>query len=137
MASGQPLHATFFAFQKRAKSGVLLGASVAYVVAAIVIGGIFFAINAATIGPFIGWYAQVMQGIAAGNTAAASQIPPPEGVAVLMLSLLPFMFFIYLLLAAFEAGCLRWMIRGETGGLMGLTLGADTWRVYSSYWIWF
>jgi hypothetical protein len=28
------------------------------------------------------------------------------------------------------------MIRGETGGFMGLTLSADTWRVWGVYWVW-
>ena len=32
---------------------------------------------------------------------------------------------------------MRWIVRGETGGILGLTLGADTWRVYSGYWVWF
>jgi len=52
--------------------------------------------------------------------------------------MLPFMFVFYVLFASYEAACLRWLIRGETGsGLMGLSLGADTWRVYLTYWIWF
>jgi hypothetical protein len=28
------------------------------------------------------------------------------------------------------------MIHGETAGIFGLSLGADTWRVYFGYWLW-
>jgi hypothetical protein len=48
-----------------------------------------------------------------------------------------FMLVFYILLAAYEAACLRWMIRGETKGFFGLALDGDTWRVYFTYWIWF
>jgi Na+/H+ antiporter NhaC len=47
------------------------------------------------------------------------------------------MFITYFLLAAYEAACLRWMIRGEVKGLFGLALDADTLRVYFTYWLWF
>ncbi|HYD88488.1 MAG TPA: hypothetical protein VEA80_13515 [Vitreimonas sp.] len=43
---------------------------------------------------------------------------------------------VFILVAAYEAACLRWMIHGEVKGLFGLTLGADTWRVYGGYWAW-
>jgi hypothetical protein len=38
--------------------------------------------------------------------------------------------------AAFEAACLRWMTRGETGGVLGMSFGADTWRVLGVYLVW-
>ena len=62
---------------------------------------------------------------------------PPQSVMSIMPAYFLFLLGYYILLAAYEAACLRWMIHGETGGLFGLSLGADTWRVYFSYWIWF
>jgi hypothetical protein len=53
-----------------------------------------------------------------------------------LLGLLVWLFPFYILCAAFEAGCLRWLIHGDRGGFMGLTLGAETWRVWSVYWMW-
>lgn len=32
-------------------------------------------------------------------------------------------------LAAFEAACLRWLVRGQTSGLFGFSFGKDTWNV--------
>src|SRR5262249_47612508 len=52
-------------------------------------------------------------------------------------SVLLLMIPLFILLAAYEAACLRWMIRGEAPGLCGLTLDADVWRVYGVYWCWF
>jgi hypothetical protein len=49
-----------------------------------------------------------------------------------MLFLFPF----FIAVAAYEAACLRWMIRGEAPGLFGLTLDHDTWRVWGVYWCW-
>ena len=58
-----------------------------------------------------------------------------------MLSIAPAILLLMLvygvLFASYEAACQRWMVRGERGGFFGLTLGADTWRVWFGYWIWF
>ena len=48
-----PLNATFFAFRKREKSGVLLRISVAFVIAMIVLVGAFIGLFWASIGPVI------------------------------------------------------------------------------------
>ena len=53
-------------------------------------------------------------------------------VGSIFLFLIPF----FIALAAYEAACLRWMIRGEAPGLFGLTFNNDTWRVYGVYWCW-
>lgn len=133
-----PLHATFFAFKKRDKGGVLTRASVAFLVTGIVLLGAFIALNLQTIGPVFGWYGQLMSAAGKGPAATASMTPPPTGFILLFLSMIPFAFAFYLLFAAYEAACLRWLVRGEApGGFMGLSLGADTWRVYLTYWIWF
>jgi hypothetical protein len=132
-----PLNATFFALRKREKSGVLTGATVAYFVIALIVLAAFVALNFQGLGGVMTWYGQL---IAASATGAPPNIDPstlPAGIGTFFLSLIPFLFVFYLLFAAYEAACLRWMIRGETGGLMGLSFGADTWRVYSTYWIWF
>ncbi|MFZ2031790.1 MAG: hypothetical protein WAU68_15875 [Vitreimonas sp.] len=135
-----PLNATFFAFRKREKGGVLGRASLAFLVVAIVLLGAFIAVNIQAIGPIFGWYGQMISAAGKGGGAASASMmtPPPAGFLILILSIIPFMFVFYVLFAAYEAACLRWMIRGETsGGFMGLSLGADTWRVYLTYWIWF
>jgi hypothetical protein len=64
-------------------------------------------------------------------------VMPPASVMSLGAWYFLFLIVFYLLLAAYEAACLRWMIRGETKGLFGLALDGDTWRVYFTYWIWF
>lgn len=127
----EPLRATFFAFRKREKGGVLLKASLAFVVILIALYAAFAGISWAIFG--------------GGGDLAAIQDDPeaiarmlsPGKLAWLMLCYLVFLFCIFILLAAFEAGCLRWMVRGETKGLFGLALDEDTWRVYGIYWVWF
>jgi hypothetical protein len=65
-----------------------------------------------------------------------ANIGMPMGFFTLILALMVWSFFFYILCAAYEAACLKWMIHGETGGFMGLSLGVDTWRVWGVYWIW-
>jgi hypothetical protein len=72
--------------------------------------------------------------------ADPSTVAPPNWVNFVGVVLLVFVwiFFFYVLLAAYEAASLRWLIHGESGGgIMGLTLDEQTWRVYSCYWMWF
>ena len=133
-----PLNATFFAFRKREKNGVLTRAAAAYLVLAIVLLGVFVAINIQAMGPVFSWYGEAVATAAKGGAAASAVQPPPAGFFILFLTILPFLFAFYVLTAAFEAACLRWLVRGESGGgIMGLSFGADTWRVYLVYWIWF
>jgi hypothetical protein len=128
----EPLKATFFAFQKRERGGVLLGATILYVVltAALFAGFAYLNWNAA--GASLEWIATV------GELGDPSQAPPPPpGFFPLLGGYLLTLFPVYLVLAAYEAACVRWLLRGQTGGLLGFTLGADTWRCYGGYWIWF
>jgi hypothetical protein len=83
------------------------------------------------------WYSEVLGAAATRDTAGIENMSLPMGLGMLALTGLIWTFFFAVLYASFEAACLRWMVRGETGGFMGLTLGADTWRVYSGYWLWF
>jgi hypothetical protein len=133
MANAAPLKATFFAFRKRERSGVLLSATIAFVVMSVVLIGLLVALN-------FGMLAQLFSGFSAAASGQGSQA---DGAAIVMgmlgffFSLFIFLFFFYVLLAAYEAACLRWMIHGEVVGFLGLSLGAPTWRVYSTYWLWF
>jgi hypothetical protein len=131
----QPLNATFFAFRNRGKSGVLTLMTITYLVLAFVISGVFFALNYQGFLDYIAWSVSLNQ-IDSNDPNAMAALTPPASVMALAPSYLLIMFLTYLLLAAYEAGALRWMIRGETGGLFGLSLGADTWRVWAGYWLW-
>jgi hypothetical protein len=137
MAEKQALNATFFAFRKREQSGVLTGLSIAFAILALVLAGSFVALFWSSIGPFISWYAQVISAAATNDTAAIESIGFPETLPMFILGVFLWLFPIYILFAAYEAGALRWMVHGERAGFMGLSLGAPTWRVWSVYWIWF
>lgn len=136
MADRQPLRATFFAFQKRDRSGVMTSASIAFLVGALVIYAAFvgglFAITG--LNPF------EMQAVAmqaeSDPGALQQQFGSPSVIASIMLLYFAFIFVICVWFAAYEAACLRWMIRGEQKGLFGFTLDGDTWRVYGTYWAW-
>lgn len=120
----EPLKATFFALQKREGGGVLLGATVCYLL-------ISTALGAAIALPMFSVFNMSFNG--------SAPVTPPDPMAALWLVPLTFVvvFFGCVLTASYEAACLRWMIRGEKPGLFGLTLDQDTWRVYGIYWIWF
>lgn len=135
--AGQSLNATFFALRKREKSGVLTSATIAYLVVAFALLVAFIALNYQAVGAMAGWYGQLISSAASGAPPSPAQTALPAGVGVFFLTLIPFLFATYLLFAAYEAACLRWLVRGETGGFMGLSLNPDTWRVYLTYWVWF
>lgn len=145
MAEKQSLNATFFAFRKRERSGVLTSASIAFLVLAVLFGGAFFFLNAQAFMDYLSWASSLGSGMgsgmATGKPGAAEPsmegMMPPASVMALGGAYFLFLLGYYVLLASYEAACLRWMIRGETGGIMGLSLGADTWRVYFTYWVWF
>lgn len=137
MADKQALNATFFAFRKRERGGVLLGATLTYLALAVLIGGAFVFLNAQAIMDYLSWAMNLNANM--GNMkpgASMEAMMPPASVMAIFPGYLLIILLSYLLFAAYEAACLRWMIRGETEGLFGLSLGADTWRVYFTYWIW-
>lgn len=131
----EPLKATFFAFRKREQSGVLLRATIAFVIIAAVLIGAFIALNLAALGPAVTWYGEAVAA-AANNNPEALAAPPPAFFGLIG-GLLLMLFPLYILCAAYEAACLRWFIHSEVKGFMGLSLGAPTWRVWSVYWMWF
>lgn len=128
----EPLKATFFAFRKREQNGVLLKTSIAFVVILIALYAVFAGIVWAIFGS-----SGDLAGLLQDDPEAIAAIMSPGNIAWSMLGYLILLFSLFILLAAFEAGCLRWMVRGETKGLFGLALDDDTWRVYGIYWVWF
>lgn len=129
----EKLDATFFAFSKRDRRFVLTRGAVGYFFLYAAIIAIYIALSWTSISALIGWYAQTIQAIMQQGEPSA---PPPE-----LLGLLPFAGLLsiasLILFAAFEAACLRWLVRGESGGgVLGLTFGADTWRVVATYFVW-
>jgi hypothetical protein len=137
MADKQPLNATFFAFKKRERGGVLLGTSIAYVAATIVIFGAFAALNWQAMSDYFVWASTMSSRMGTYDPSNPDAMMPPASVLSIFPAYVLFLFVYYLLFAAYEAACLKWMIRGESDGLFGLSLGADTWRVWAGYWIWF
>lgn len=132
----EPLNATFFAFRRRERGGVLTGATLAFLLLMVALYAGFVALFWVQLQPVMAWYFDVVQAAAAGDVANPAAMAPPAALGTLILGGLAFVFLFCLLLAAYEAACLRWMIHGETSGFMGLSLGADTWRVYAGYWLW-
>jgi hypothetical protein len=126
------LNATFFAFGKREKKGVLFGASFAFLLSALILSGALIAFNINRFGAIGAWYADA---IAAQLAGELPDYPPPELFALLP-SYALVMFVMFILVAAYEAACLRWMTRGEVSGFFGLSLGGDTWLVWFTYWGW-
>ena len=132
----EPLNATFFALQKRDKA-VLLPATIVFLVLFAGVIAAFVALNwntFAQIGEFFRTAAAQQEPSKMDETAAASFVFRMLG---LIASAFLLMFPLYLIVAAYEAACLRWMIRGEAPGFFGITLDHDTWRVYGVYWCWF
>lgn len=138
MADIQALNATFFAFKRRDRGGVLTMLTITYWVLAIVVFGVFAILNLQGITDYANWYGGLIQsGMQTSDPAAMQNVMPPASVMALGPAYLLLILVTYVLFASYEAGCLRWMVRGETEGLFGLSLGADTWRVYFGYWVWF
>lgn len=131
-----PLKATFFAFRKREQSGVLLRLAITFVVASIALWCAFIAVFWGGMQPVAEWYMTIIEASINNDTAAIQNAGLPPEFFGLVGGLLLWLFPFYLLCAAFEAGCLRWMIHGENKGLMGLSLAGPTWRVWGCYWIW-
>ncbi|HYD88486.1 MAG TPA: hypothetical protein VEA80_13505 [Vitreimonas sp.] len=138
MADKQALNATFYAFRKREKGGVLTMTTIAYLVLTVVSFGLFVALNWAAVTDYIAWYGDLVARAAeGGGQPDPAMMTPPASVMALGPIMFLFQILYYVLAAAYEAACLRWLVRGESKGLFGFSFGADTWRVYFTYWIWF
>jgi hypothetical protein len=119
-----PLKATFFALRRRERGGVLTRATLVH---ALLLLALFISLFA---------FAYVMRPVTdAGGTAYPETV---SGYGFIMLGAMVVFAFVHAVVtASYEASCLRWMIRGETSGFGGFSLGGDTWRIYGAYWIWF
>jgi hypothetical protein len=129
----EKLDAAFFAFKKRDKRFVLTRAAVGYFILYLVTSAAFVALSWNSLSSLMAWYGTVIGEAMRGGDPAQ---PPVEAMGIV-----PYAFAAGVLslaiFAAFEAACLRWLVRGESGGaLLGLTLGADTWRVFATYFMW-
>ncbi len=131
----EPLNATFFTFQKR-ENGALLGASIAFGVALVLLLIAFGVAVWAVMGQDYFSWARAMAEMNA-NTIPG-KLPPNFGRIFLIFPIeIVWLFFLFIALAAFESASLRWLIRGERSGPFNLHFGADMWRVYGVYWMWF
>jgi hypothetical protein len=135
----EPLKATFFALKPRDRA-VLLPATVIYAVMVVAIIAAFTALNWGALQTL---FTSLRDVTAQSAASGAPQLSDEQGMSLftgmfgmfgwMLLLLFPF----YFATAAYEAACLRWMIRGEAPGLFGLTFDHDMWRVYGVYWVWF
>jgi hypothetical protein len=130
--------AAFDVFAKRERTGVLTQAVIGYVLISVIVGSAFVALAWNNLAAVFSAYVSVIQSSVGGATADAAQA---EALVRALMPILPLLLLLqfasYLLLAALEAAVHRWLVRNEAGGgLLGLTLGADTWRVYLTYWLW-
>ncbi|MFT3726901.1 MAG: hypothetical protein QM759_03660 [Terricaulis sp.] len=121
------------AFVRRNEKFVLTRASAALVVINLVIVAAFIAATWSSWSEVLRWYLSLLQ----AAHSAGTMPPPPQVLQRVALFAAPVYVASFVLFAAFEAACLRWLVRGESGGgLFGLGLGADTWRVWLGYWVW-
>jgi hypothetical protein len=131
--SEEKLDATFFAFKKRDQRFVLTRAAAAYLALYLVGCAIYAVLAWSAIAPAYGWYFNAIMTASEGGEPPA---PPADLMRLAPLGLGSVIAFMALF-AAFEAACLRWLVRGESGGgLFGLKAGADTWRIFAIYWLW-
>ncbi len=129
----EKLDATFFTLKRRDRA-VLAPVTLIYLLLMAALIGVFVAINWGAFGGFVEFARQGAAGQQPSDEAGMSML---RGMMALMLTGFLFLFPGYILTAAYEAACLRWLIRGEAPGWFGLSLDHDAWRVYGVYWCWF
>ncbi len=127
--------AAFDVFKRRARSGVLTQAVIAYALATIAIGISVWLIAAGGISSYMRWIQDMQQN--PPQPGSNPFVSLPAEVARL--------FYVYLgiiplflgLAAAFEAAVHRWLVRGEAGGgLLGLKIDGAFWNVLLCYLTW-
>jgi hypothetical protein len=129
----EPLKATFFTLKRRDRA-VLLPATLVFIVVMALILAAFAALNWSTLVQFREFFLSAGAGEQMGDEHGARFVMGMFGfIGMIFL----FMFPLYFTVAAYEAACLRWMIRGEAPGVFGFTIDNDVWRVYGVYWCWF
>lgn len=128
-------NAVSYAFAKRERRFVLLRAALAFLLINALIYGASAYLMRDAFADYMAWATQIAE---SGGLASGTPPPmPPQSVlnavpAALLLGLL-----FLVLMAVYEAACLRWLVRGEAGGgLFGLRLDADAARVLLVYLTW-
>lgn len=133
--ASEAIASAFFGVRHRGGDRVLLKLSVAVVAILALTWGPFFFFFRADLSALANVYVQMVTALSHGGARPdPSELPP--GTPVVLLFAIVILIIQYIAVPAYEAGCLRWMIRGEVEGFWGLSLGAETWRVWSTYWIW-
>jgi hypothetical protein len=131
----------FEAFRKRERGGVLTNASIGFLIVSIAIFALFAFAFWRPVIEVVAWYGTIFRelpNVSESEPPPDAFLNPPAALFALIPGYLGLTFVICVSIAAYEAACLRWMIHGESSGpFFGLSLGADTWRVYLGYWIWF
>lgn len=120
----EPLKATFFAFHKRERRGVLWRATLTHAALLLAAAIIAVVLNAGLLG-------------AMAQNQTNAQPPGPIALMMWFFTVLVAVFVYFIVMASYEAACLRWLIRGETKGFGGFSLAGDTWRVWLGQWLWF
>lgn len=134
MSEFSAVQAGLYAFRRRERRFVLTGATFGYLIGACLIGAAFVAAAWPALSGIVGWYASVFRAAQEGGT-------PPQPSPAVLLAIAPW-YGGYILatlfwMSVYEAACLRWMVRGETGGVLGLSVNGDTMRVLLTYVVWF
>lgn len=110
--------AVFEAFRGRERNGVLASAGVGLVTALVAIVGSFVLIYQGAFAEIAAWQNDLAPAIIPADPAETPPpvLPlPPVALFALIPGALATMFLIYVAMAAFEAACLRWMLRGGVG----------------------
>lgn len=133
MSEFSAVQAGLYAFRRRERRFVLTGATIGYLIGACLIGAAFVAAAWPALSGLISWYASVFHAASSGGS-------PPQPDPAVFISVAPwyggYILATLLWMSVYEAACLRWMVRGETGGVLGLSFNGDTARVFLTYVLW-
>lgn len=128
------VEAALWAFKKRDRSLVLTKATLAYLILSLTLNLIYFSALWPVLGELFSWYLGALRDMARGVG-----ISPPDTSLLIQAApvVLAAGFASLVLFAAYEAACLRWLTRAESGGgFWGVQLNTDTWRTLLTYLVW-
>jgi hypothetical protein len=127
----EPLKATFFTLKRRDRP-VLLAATIVIVAVVGALAAALIGLNWNTLSHFRDIFSVSTVDTKDPERAMAFVSGVFGLVGTIFLLMIP----LYLAFAAYEAACLRWMVRGEAPGWFGWRFDHDVWRVYGIYWCW-
>lgn len=134
MSEFSAVQAGLYAFRRRERRFVLTGATIGYLIGVCLIGAAFVAAAWPALSGLISWYASVFHAASNGGS-------PPQPEPAIFLAVAPwyggYILITLVWMSVYEAACLRWMVRGETGGVLGLSFNGDTLLVFFTYLLWF